>query len=121
MAHFAEINTDNIVKRVIVVNNEELLINGIESEAKGVAFCQSLFGGTWVQTSYNGNIRKNFANIGYTYDVTKDAFIAPKPFNSWTLDEDTCRWQAPTPMPVVEGKFYYWSEDDLIWREIPNE
>lgn len=121
MAHFAEIDENNIVKQVIVVNNNELLNNGVESEAKGIEFCQTLLGGRWIQTSYNGSIRKNFAAIGYTYDATRDAFIAPKPFNSWTLDEDTCRWQAPTPKPTVEGKFYYWSEDDLSWREIPNE
>ena len=117
MAHFAKINDNNIVTEVIVVNNNELLDNGVESESKGIAFCQSLFGGNWKQTSYNGNIRKNFAGIGYTYDATRDAFIAPKPFNSWTLDEATCRWQAPTSKPT-DGKFYYWSEDDLSWREI---
>lgn len=120
MAHFAEIDTNNTVKQVIVVANAELLDNGTESEAKGIAFCQSIFGGTWVQTSFNGSIRKNFAGVGYTYNKDKDAFIAPRPFNSWTLDEATCRWQPPTPMPVVEGKTYYWSEDDLSWR-VTNE
>jgi hypothetical protein len=120
MAHFAEIDTNNTVKQVIVVANAELLDNGTESEAKGIAFCQSIFGGTWVQTSFNGSIRKNFAGVGYTYNKDKDAFIAPRPYNSWTLDEATCRWQAPTPMPT-DGKFYYWSEDDLSWREITNE
>ena len=121
MAHFAEIDSNNVVKQIIVVNNEELLDNGIESEVKGIAFCQLLFGGEWVQTSYNGNIRKNYAGVGYTYDFALDAFIAPKPFNSWVLDEATCQWQAPTPQPIVEGKRYYWSEDDLSWRETPNE
>jgi hypothetical protein len=122
MAHFAELNENNIVTQVIVVHNNELLDNGIESESKGIEFCQSLFNGNWKQTSYNGNIRKNYAGIGFTYDAERDAFIAPKPFNSWVLDEATCRWQAPTPMPVVEGKGYYWSEDDLSWRErVPNE
>jgi hypothetical protein len=119
MAHFAKLE-NNIVTQVIVVNNAELLDDGVESENKGIAFCQSLFDGNWIQTSYNGNIRKNYACIGHTYDATRDAFIAPKPFNSWILDEDTCRWQAPIPTPVVEGKFYGWSEDNLSWIEINN-
>lgn len=94
MAHFAELDETNIVKQVIVIHNNELLDNGAESEAKGAAFCQSLFGGTWVQTSYNGNIRKNFAGIGFTYDPIRDAFIAPKPAEgNWELDEDTCQWK----------------------------
>jgi hypothetical protein len=121
MAHFAQLDESNIVIKVIVVNNNELISNGIESEARGADFCQTLLGGKWIQTSYNGNIRKKFAGIGDTYDATRNAFIAPKPFNSWILDEATCQWQTPTPMPVVEGKSYYWSEDDLSWREITNE
>jgi len=97
MAHFAQLDETNIVTQVIVVNNNELLDNGIESEDKGVAFCQSLLGGTWVQTSYNGNIRKNFAGIGYIYDPVRDAFIAPKPEQGeWVLNEDTCQWEAVT-------------------------
>jgi hypothetical protein len=120
MAHFAQLDESNIVTQVIVVHNNELLDNGIESEAKGIVFCQSLFGGNWIQTSYNGNIRKNYAGIGFNYDATKDAFIAPKPFNSWILDEDTCQWQAPTPYPT-DDKIYYWSEDDLSWIETINE
>lgn len=93
MAHFAELD-NNIVKQVIVVHNNELLDNGIESEVKGIAFCQSLFGGIWKQTSYNGNIRKNFAGIGYTYDQERDAFIPPKPSEgSWILNEETCLWE----------------------------
>lgn len=78
MAHFAEIDNNNIVQRVIVVANEELLDNGVESEAKGIAFCKSLFDGEWVQTSYNGNFRYNYAGIGFSYDADLDAFIAPK-------------------------------------------
>ena len=120
MAHFAELDENNIVKRVIVIHNNELLVNGVESESKGIAFCESLFSGKWIQTSYHGNIRKNYAGIGYTYDAERDAFIAPKLFDSWVLNEDTCQWQAPTPMPTTEGKTYYWSEDDLSWREITN-
>ena len=94
MAHFAELDATNTVTQVIVVHNNELLDNGIESEAKGIAFCQSLFGGNWVQTSYNASIRKNFAGIGYTYDPVRDAFIPPKPEEgNWVLNEDTCRWE----------------------------
>lgn len=98
MAHFAQLE-NNIVTQVIVVHNNELLDNGVESEAKGIAFCQSLFGGTWIQTSYNGNIRKNYAGIGYTYDSTRDAFIAPKTncHPEETLDEATCRWVCTNP------------------------
>jgi hypothetical protein len=93
MAHFAQLDESNIVTQVIVVHNNELLDNGVESEAKGVAFCQSLLGGNWIQTSYNGNIRKNYAGIGYTYDQTRDAFIPPKPEEGeWILNEDTCLW-----------------------------
>ena len=74
-------------------------------------------GGNWVQTSYNSNIRKNYAGIGYTYDLSKDAFIPPKPFNSWILDEDTCVYQAPVPMPN-DGKPYRWDEETTSWVEI---
>ena len=95
MAHFAELDATNTVTQVIVVHNNELLDNGIESEAKGIAFCQSLFGGNWVQTSYNASIRKNYAGIGCTYDPVRDAFIPPKPEEgNWVLNEDTCRWEA---------------------------
>jgi hypothetical protein len=117
MAHFAELDNNNIVKQVIVVANEELLDNEVESEAKGIAFCQTLLGGNWKQTSYNGNIRKNYAGIGYTYDANRDAFIAPKPFESWVLNEDTCRWDAPIPYPT-DGKPYRWDEDSLSWVEL---
>lgn len=94
MAHFAQLE-NNIVTQVIVVHNDELLDNGIESESKGIAFCQSLFGGTWIQTSFNGNIRKNYAAIGYTYDKDRDAFIAPKPEDAIGFDEETCQWIVP--------------------------
>ena len=119
MAHFAEIGLNNTVLRVIVVHNNELLDqNGQESEAKGAEFCRSLFGGTWVQTSYNGTIRKNYAGKDFTYDNQRDAFIPPKPFASWTLNETTCRWTAPTPIPT-DGKRYSWNEEQLNW-EIKN-
>jgi hypothetical protein len=118
MAHFAQINEDNIVEQVIVVHNNELLDeNGIEQELKGQQFCTNLLGGNWVQTSYNGNLRKNFAGVGYTYDSARDAFIPPKPFNSWVLNEDTCVWEAPTPMPT-DGTLYSWDEDTLSWVEM---
>lgn len=94
MAHFAQLNDNNVVTQVIVVHNNELLDeNGQESEVKGIAFCQSLFGGNWVQTSYNANFRKNYAGIGYTYDAVRDAFIPPKPEDNWVLDETTCQWK----------------------------
>ena len=115
MAHFAEINDQNIVKRIIVVHNNELLnSDGVEQESLGISFCQSLFGGNWKQTSFNGNIRKNFAGIGFSYDSARDAFIPPKPFNSWTLDEETCQWQAPIEMPD-DGSIYIWNEEATSW------
>ena len=117
MAHFAKLDSNNVVTQVIVVHNNELLDNGVEREAKGIAFCQSLFGGIWKQTSYNGTIRKNYAGIGFTYDSSRDAFIPPKPYNSWTLDESTCRWAAPVS-PPNDGKQYEWSESALNWVEV---
>jgi len=114
MAHYAWLDENNIVVNVTVGVDETELINGLDTET----FYSQATGYNIKRTSYNGNIRKNYAGKGYTYDATRDAFIAPKPFNSWVLDEATCRWQAPTPMPTTEGKFYYWSEDDLSWREI---
>ena len=104
MAHFAEIDDNNIVTRVLVFNN-----NYTSSD------CTALLGGNWIQTSYNNNIRKNYAGIGYKYDSNLDAFIAPKPYNSWLLDTDTCRWEAPIEQP--EGD-YTWNEDNLSWEEI---
>jgi hypothetical protein len=118
MAHFTKINLDNIVEQVIVVNNSVLLDeNGIEKESKGIEFLNSLFGyANWVQTSYNGNFRKQYAGVGYTYDSTKDKFIAPQPFNSWTLDSDD-NWQPPTPRPTDES-IYFWNEETLSWDSI---
>lgn len=97
MAHFAEIDGNGIVQRVIVVDNKDCSdANGVEKEYIGAAFCERLFGGTWKQTSYNGNIRKHYAGIGYFYDAQKDAFIAPKPDgDGWILNEDLCIWQNP--------------------------
>lgn len=118
MAHFAQLDENNTVTQVIVVANAELLLDGVESETKGVIFCKSLFGKDtrWVQTSYNGNKRKNYAGIGYTYDPVNDHFFAPQPFPSWTLDADA-KWQAPTPYPT-DGKFYTWNESTLTWDEV---
>jgi hypothetical protein len=117
MAHFAQLE-NNIVKQVIVVSNQDILDeNGQESEQKGIDFCSNLLGGTWKQTSYNGNIRKNYAGIGYTYDEGLDAFIAPKPYNSWLLDETTAQWKAPVDMPTDDKK-YTWNEATTSWDEV---
>ena len=96
MAHFAEVDNNNKVLRVIAVHNNELLLDGIETESKGIEFCQNLFGGNWIQTSYNGKIRYNYAGIGYTYDKVNDAFIAPKldcAHPELTLNTATYRWE----------------------------
>ena len=116
MAHFAQLDENNVVINVIVVHNNELLDeNGVESEAKGVSFCQTLFPNTnWVQTSYNANMRKHYAGLGFTFDANRDAFIPPKPYPSWTLNEQTCVWEAPTPMPQEEGP-WVWNEDTTSW------
>lgn len=116
MAHFAEIGINNEVLKVIVVNNNELIDDqGIEKESLGQEFCRKLFGGNWIQTSFNSKFRKNYAGIGYTYDVVRDAFIPPKPYNSWLLDEETCLWQAPIPMPN-DGSIYTWNENLQSWQ-----
>jgi hypothetical protein len=95
MAHFVELDNDNNVIRGIVVHNNELLIDGVENEQKGIDFCVTHYGGRWIQTSYNNRIRFNYAGIGYTYDEVRDAFIAPEPVNAIGFDEDTCRWIVP--------------------------
>jgi hypothetical protein len=115
MAHFAKLDDTNTVIEVIVVNNEELLENGVEYEAKGISFCQSLFGGNWVQTSYNASFRKHYAGIDYVYDPIRDAFISPKPYASWILDEDTCDWIAPKPYPN-DGNDYIWNDYFEEWQ-----
>ena len=120
MAHFAELDGNNIVKRVIVVaTRDNSDATGVEKESIGRAFCERLFGGTWVQTSYNGNIRKRYAGIGYSYDPALDAFIAPQPYPSWTLN-DNADWQAPVPMPS-DGKMYAWDEAAQAWVETQME
>jgi hypothetical protein len=118
MAHFAELDDNNVVIRVIVINNNDCLdANGTEVEQIGIDFCSHLLGGKWIQTSYNNNIRKNFAGIGFTYDASRDAFIAPKPesFPSLILDEETCRWVPPVPRP---GDNYEWNENLVAWQPI---
>lgn len=118
MAHFAEIDQFGKVKRVIVVDNKDTSdALGVEKEHIGAAFCEKLFGGTWKQTSYNGNFRKNYAGIGYDWDEARNAFVPPKPFNSWVLDENTCQWKAPIPMPT-DGKMYSWNEGTQAWDEV---
>ena len=118
MAHFAELDDNNVVKRVIVVATKDNSdANGVEKESIGKAFCERLFGGNWVQTSYNGNIRKRYAGICYTYDPQLDAFIAPKPYPSWSLNVGTAEWEAPIPMPL-DGKMYSWDEATTQWIEV---
>tara|TARA_R110000822_G_C15215368_1_gene483733 strand:- start:39 stop:386 length:348 start_codon:yes stop_codon:yes gene_type:complete len=112
MAHFARIENNKVVN-VIVVHNNELLVDGVENEQKGKDFCHGLLGGEWVQTSYNNNIRKQYAGVGYTYDIDADQFVSPQPFASWSLDADN-DWQPPTPKP--EGDFY-WNEETTTWIE----
>ena len=119
MAHFAWLNEDNTVAQVIVVGNST--INDLpfpDSEPIGIDFCRSLHGQqtNWKQTSYNANFRKNYAGIGYTYDAALDAFIAPQPYPSWTLNTQTCRWEAPIPYPN-DGKNYIWDETTQTWVE----
>jgi len=140
MASFTKLNSENIVEQVVSVHNNELLDNGVESEQKGIQFLKSLYGEntTWKQTSYNtlGGVhnnngtplRKNHAGIGYIYDQNRDAFISPKPFNSWILDEITCLWNAPISKPetYINGitnsngdplrDIYRWNEDILNWE-----
>ena len=115
MAHFAELDENNTVLQVIVVHNNELKgANGVEYENKGIQFCETLFGhANWKQTSYNHNIRKQFAGTGYTYDQDKDVFVAPQPYPSWSLD-DNSDWQAPTPMPE-DDNLYSWNEETQDW------
>jgi len=119
MAHFAQLDSNNVVVQVIVVGNADTAdANGVEKEHIGAAFCERLLGGVWKQTSYNGNMRKRYAGVGYTYNEALDAFIAPKPFPSWTLNNTTVDWEAPVARPN-DGKMYRWDEETLSWVEIP--
>ena len=116
MASFAKIGLNNKVISVHSVHNNELKdANGVEQENIGIDFLTKLTGwAIWKQTSYNGNFRKNHAGIGYTYDEDRDAFIAPKSFNSWILNEETCIWEAPSDMPD-DGERYKWNESTTTW------
>ena len=119
MAHFAEIDDDGTVLRVIVVNNDVIKdADGVEQEQLGKDFCQNLFGGTWVQTSYNNNFRKRYAFMGGKYDSGNDVFLFPQPFPSWTLDSNY-EWQPPTPYPD-DGGAYLWSEEQGGWVVNPD-
>lgn len=111
MAHWAELDENNIVLRVLVTDNNDP--NGDE----GHQWLRDNLGGTWVKTSYNGTIRKNYAGVGYIYDLDLDAFIPPKPFESWTLDDDIADWIPPTPRPQ-DGNFYTWNETNQEWEPL---
>jgi len=130
MAYFAKLNSLNIVEQVVSVNDTELLDNGVESENKGVEFLRTLFNeptAVWIQTSYNTHggvhsegkesFRKNYATVGGLYDVTRNAFIPKKRYDSWMLNEHTCLWEAPIPYPE-DGKQYIWDEIQQTWVEI---
>jgi hypothetical protein len=115
MSHFAQIDENNIVTRVLVIE-QDVVDSGLFGDPS-----------TWIQTSFNtyGGVhqlggtplRKNYAGMGFKYDAERDAFIEPKPYASWILNEDTCLWEAPTPMPVEEGKIFGWNEETLSWLE----
>jgi hypothetical protein len=124
MAHFCQLDENNVVTQVIVVANSDTAdASGVEKEHIGAAFCEKLLGGTWKQTSYNGSIRKNYAGLGYTYNTDIDAFVPPKPFASWLLNESTAQWEAPVAMPEDAGtgeppKRYSWDEATTSWVEV---
>lgn len=111
MAHFAEIDGDNVVTRVLVVPDAQ------ENRGHEYLATDLGLGGTWVQTSYNATIRKNYAGIGYTFDSGRDAFIPPKPYASWVLNEATCNWDAPVARPE-DDKMYTWDEATTSWIEV---
>ena len=128
MAHFAKLDQDNIVTTINVVHDNELLVDGAENEQKGINFLNTFFNTSdnWKQTSYNTfkgvhklggtPFRKNYAGIGETYNEDKDAFIPPQPYSSWTLNNDTCQWEAPVAYPDDE-KEYQWNEETTNWVE----
>ena len=117
MAHFAKLDENNNVIAVHLVNNNVLLVDGIESEQTGINFLTKLHNySLWKQTSYNNNFRKQYCGVGYSYNAEADVFVAPQPFLSWTLD-DNYDWQPPVVRPT-DDKFYIWSEDNLNWIEV---
>lgn len=129
MAYYALINSENKVVHVIKGVDENLVqidldgtkVGGSSEAWESFYEAQPWFSGLYCKrTSYNGNIRKNYASIGFTYDVTRDAFIAPKPFNSWLLNEENCKWESPKPYPM-DDNFYVWDEDLLNWKPVNND
>ena len=126
MAHFAELDSNDVVTRVIVVANSDTAdASGVEDEAIGIAYLKGLFGENtkWAQTSYNGNIRGRYAGAGFTFDSVNDVFIPPQPFPSWTLDANTKEWKPPMPEPEVtsgmteNGQIWLWDEENGEWKE----
>lgn len=124
MAHFAKIDSANVVTAVHRLSNDVLMVDGVESEQRGVDFLAQLHGGgTWIQTSYNTRggkhskggtpMRKNYAGRGYKWRSDLDAFVSPRPFESWSLNRETCRWDAPVPRP--EDGMHWWDEGNLKW------
>jgi hypothetical protein len=130
MGHFAKLDENNIVTQVIVVDNKDITdpFTGQEDEILGIAFCKKLLGGNWVQTSYNGNLRVRYAGIGYSYNRALDAFVAPKPFESWVLNTETVDWESPVgPAPELTaeeteaGSRYEWDEENTQWNLVTPE
>lgn len=118
MAHFAKLDENNMVTQVVVVDNRDTAdASGVEREHIGAAFLERILGGTWRQTSYNGNFRKNYAGIGFQYLANIDAFVPPKPYDSWQLNNETAQWQAPVPMPT-DGAMYTWDEPSQSWTVV---
>ena len=128
MAHFAKLDDANMVTAVHCLHNNVLIADGVESEEKGVDFLEQLHGGgRWVQTSYNTSggahslggtpMRKNYAGIGYSWREDLDAFVPPRPYDSWSLDTDSCLWNPPVPLPSGGGR-YIWDEENLEWKEM---
>ena len=130
MAHFARLDENNIVTQVIVVDNKDVTdpFTGQEDEILGIAFCKKLLGGNWVQTSYNSTIRKRYAGVGYSYNRALDAFVAPKPYESWVLNTETIDWESPvgpapelTEVEVESGSRYEWDEENGVWNLVTPE
>jgi hypothetical protein len=125
MAHFAEINEEGIVQRVLAISNLIVVLGGEEVEELGTAYLQNMFPDTdWVQTSYNDNFRKRYAGKGMKYDVERDAFLHQQPYPSWTLDEETLTWNPPKPRPEQDEENpvrYGWNENAGDWQEIPEQ
>jgi len=130
MAHFCKLDENNVVTQVIVVDNKDITdpFTGQEDEILGIAFCKKLLGGNWVQTSYNNNLRVRYAGIGYTYNKALDAFVPPKPFESWVLNNETADWESPVgPAPALTEEEtearsrYEWDEENGAWNLVTPE